>query len=133
MHYDYADLTHNFDPGALQRGHDYADDGHVLVAQWQAERLIGEVAGSGGAIYHQTIRVFTRREQVNFDGHCTCPVGYNCKHVVSVLIKDIECREREARQAPAAANAVAQHWLMQLSQLRQVTQPALSADRKSVV
>jgi superfamily II DNA or RNA helicase len=126
MHYDYADLTHNFDSGALKRGHDYSDDGHVLVAQWQGDRLIGEVAGSGGAIYHQTIRVFTRREQINFDGRCTCPVGYNCKHVVAVLIKDIECREREARQAPGAANAVAQHWLMQLSQLSQITQPALS-------
>ncbi len=126
MHYDYADLTQNFDAGALQRGHDYADDGNVLASQWKDDRLVGEVAGSGGAIYRQTIRVFARGERTNFDGKCSCPVGYNCKHVVSVLLKDIEHRERETRPAPGAANAVAQHWLMQLSQLRQVAQPALS-------
>jgi len=133
MHYDYADLTHNFDPGALRRGHDYADDGNVLASHWKDDRLVGEVAGSGGAIYRQTIRVFTRREQINFEGRCTCPVSYNCKHVVSVLVKDIEQRERETRPAPGAANAVAQHWLMQLSQLSQVSQPALSATGATTV
>lgn len=133
MHYDFADLIHNFDAGAMGRGQGYAEDGMVLSTHWKDERLVGEVAGSGGAVYRQSIRVFTRREQINFDGNCTCPVGYNCKHVVAVLITDIGRRERETRPSPAAASTVAQHWLMQLSQLRQVSQPQLSSNASTTI
>jgi len=133
MRYDYADLIKNFDAGAMQRGRGYAEDGNVLSTHWKNERLVGEVAGSGGEVYRQSIGVFSRREQINFDGNCTCPVGYNCKHVVSVLLKDIEFRERDERPSPGAATAIAQHWLMQLEQLRQVAQPQLSQSSSTTI
>ena len=50
--------------------------------------IVGSVAGSGGRVYSVDASLGQgpdgRLSQV--DGHCSCPIGYNCKHVAAVLL-----------------------------------------------
>ena len=52
------------------------------------DRIVGSVAGSGGRVYSVDASLGQgpdgRLSQV--DGHCSCPIGYNCKHVTAVLL-----------------------------------------------
>ncbi len=43
------------------------------------------VQGSGGAKYKLAINVAEKGGNATVNGECSCPVGYNCKHVAAVL------------------------------------------------
>lgn len=75
-------LSHFFDESTIRRGLDYADRGLVTKANKMADNtLIGNVLNRRGKLYRQHIII-----QRNFvTGTCTCPVGFNCKHIVAVL------------------------------------------------
>lgn len=90
MYYDHADLTRNFDAGTLQRGEDVARKGKVRMARRDDDKLVGEVGGSGGELYRQTVRFRAERGGVGFQGSCSCPMSYNCKHVVALLLADLD-------------------------------------------
>ncbi len=84
------DLRRLIEAGAVRRGVEYQARGHVVSADADPNgaAVSGIVAGSGGRAYHQDIAVEWavngRLAEVN--GSCTCPVGWNCKHVVAVLV-----------------------------------------------
>jgi uncharacterized Zn finger protein len=86
MYYDHAGLKHGLDAGTLQRGQDYARKGMVRAARRDGDRLVGEVSGSGNEPYRQTIRFRAERGGIGFQGSCSCPMSYNCKHVVALLL-----------------------------------------------
>ena len=74
---------------SFARGRDYARGNRVLAIAWDAdtETLTGSVVGQG-ALY-DTAAFFTSDGGglLRFDdGECTCPVGYNCKHVAAIVI-----------------------------------------------
>lgn len=117
MQFNDADLKRHFDPGTYQRGADYARKGKVRGLRWDGDRLIGEVEGSGGEHYRQTIR-FAHRGGIDIEGSCSCPMSYNCKHVVALLLDELQ---RAQATAPAAAAARAEHWLEQLAGLAQAS------------
>ena len=117
MYYDHADLKHGFDAGTLQRGEDYARKGKVRSARRDGDKLIGEVGGSGGELYRQTIRFKSGRGGIDFQGSCSCPMSYNCKHVVAVLLADLERYRHTMAQSPAAGAARAEAWLQDLALL----------------
>ncbi|HEX4518947.1 MAG TPA: DEAD/DEAH box helicase [Gaiellaceae bacterium] len=75
--------------GSFQRGRSYARAKRVLSLQWDpAERaLTGSVVGQGG-LYHATAFFSAGKDgALAFDdGECTCPVGFNCKHVVALVL-----------------------------------------------
>jgi len=50
--------------------------------------LLGAVKGSNRSIYSQSIEITDEFENddIVIEGQCSCPVGYNCKHVVAVCI-----------------------------------------------
>ena len=51
-------------------------------------RIQSEVRGSYGQTYDQSISVTEDgRGGLTVVGHCSCPVGYNCKHVVAALLR----------------------------------------------
>ena len=61
----------------------------MLAIEWDSdtETLTGSVVGQG-ALY-DTAAFFTSDGGglLGFDdGECTCPVGYNCKHVAAIVI-----------------------------------------------
>jgi hypothetical protein len=74
---------------SFQRGRSYARGGRVRAIAWDEgdETLTGSVVGNG-ALY-QTAAFFASEPDgvLAFgDGECTCPVGYNCKHVAALVI-----------------------------------------------
>jgi len=100
--------------GAYQRGENYYRGRHVLKVELEphpAGWLI-EAQVRGRRHYRQTIIV--KRDENTFIGHCSCPVSYNCKHVVATLFfaLDKNLFNPQAREA----NAVAQ-WLDELDAL----------------
>ena len=74
---------------SFKRGRSYARGNRVAAIEWDAnaERLTGSVIGQG-ALY-DTAAFFTADSggELAFDeGECSCPVGYNCKHVAAIVI-----------------------------------------------
>ena len=119
MHFTYDDIKRQFDSGTLSRGEGYALKGRVLAARDTGERIEGEVGGSGGTFYRQTIRFREDPRGFRFEGSCSCPISYNCKHVVAVLLASLEQQE----QGPALPMA-AEYWLQQMASLQAAPAPA---------
>ncbi len=80
---------------AFDRGRAYARRGRVLSGEWDpsGETLTGSVVGQG-ALYDTTAFFAGNRDgALAFeDGECSCPVGYNCKHVAALAIAAAESR-----------------------------------------
>ena len=74
---------------SFQRGRAYARRGRVLKLAWAPDgrSLSGAVVGNG-ALYRTTAFFdATRDDALEFaDGECSCPVGFNCKHVAALVI-----------------------------------------------
>jgi len=81
------DIESQFDAGFLARGHYYYLNGHVLETTLEERDpwvlLSGTVFGNHKHPYQVDIK-FKKNVRI-FSGDCSCPVGYNCKHVVAVL------------------------------------------------
>ncbi len=87
---------------SFKRGRGYAR-GRVVAITWDpdADTLVGSVVGQG-ALY-DTAAFFAAAPDGALafdDGECTCPVGYNCKHVAAIVIAAIDGRG-SSRTAPA--------------------------------
>ena len=85
-------LEENFDDRTQERGRAYWRQGRVQSLEWakpgrDGPTLLSRVEGSSG-YYDQTIGVDFDRGII--DGECSCPVGYNCKHVVAALWASME-------------------------------------------
>ncbi len=73
-----------FDVKTLERAFGYARGGNVLYLSGSPHTvLLAEVSNGRGEVYQQRIRI--KGPEV-VDGDCTCPVGFNCKHVAAALI-----------------------------------------------
>ena len=116
MHFTAADLSRQFDSSTLARGRAYASEGRVLAVRRDGDgRIEGTVRGSGGKVYRQSIRLGTSSRNLLCDGVCSCPMDYNCKHVVAVLLASLE-------QAPGTAlTPTAEHWLQKLASVQALT------------
>lgn len=66
----------------------------------------------GSRIYRQTITV--SNDEKDFNGHCSCPVTYNCKHVAAILFFALE--KNLFNQQALESNPVEQ-WLDELNEL----------------
>ncbi len=78
------------------RGRGYARRDRVVSIEWDpdGETLTGSVVGQG-ALY-STAAFFAEGAggALAFDdGQCTCPVGYNCKHVAALVIAASDSRD----------------------------------------
>ena len=78
-----------FAPAYVERGARYLREGRVLTADFNAAQgiLIGRVRGSRHRIYQCLIRIEPQADGTpRIAGQCSCPVGFNCKHVAAVLL-----------------------------------------------
>ncbi len=75
-----------FGAGDFSRGRDYFLDSRAHIDKLDNGVLLAECRGSGRQRYRQRIRLIERGERWDVDGRCSCPVGYNCKHVVAALL-----------------------------------------------
>jgi len=96
---------------AYARGRGYARGNRVAAIEWDldAETVTGSVVGQG-AIYSTTAFFGSEPDgALTFDeGECSCPVGYDCKHVAALVIAATDARSTgqamrpSRRVAPAA-------------------------------
>ncbi len=121
------ELRRIFDAATVSRGADYAARGQVRAADAdpRGEAVEGRVAGSGGRVYVQEIALewAVGGRLLEVDGGCTCPVGWNCKHVVAVLLsleRKLRSRDRSVGApagGPAAMSREAALWLDRLERM----------------
>ena len=112
-YFDEDDIYDNTDGATAERGRDYFRRGKVLSCAVNGKEIDGVVSGSGRQVYTQSIHL--RGESGEFDGSCTCPMEYNCKHVAAVLFA---CLERQGVHAPtlAALPYASSVWLRRLAE-----------------
>jgi hypothetical protein len=109
-------IAHQFDTATLARGEDYARRGKVVSIEWHDDDFLqGEVEGSGRQVYAQNIFLKPGKSGLQVAGECTCPMDYNCKHVVAVLLADLERRTVVPAPPASALPATAERWLERLA------------------
>lgn len=93
MLYTADDLTLTFPSQYLARGRQYQRMGKVrgLAMTGNGATVIAEVSGTAPEPYDVFIEI-TRgsRGSTSIEGSCTCPVGYNCKHVAAALLQALQ-------------------------------------------
>lgn len=73
------------------RGKRYAEAGAVLDCDFDDDSLVGVGTIAGTHPYEALIKLVAGPRNLEFDyGDCSCPVGYNCKHTVALLLALIE-------------------------------------------
>jgi superfamily II DNA or RNA helicase len=85
-------------PTFFQRGRDYARSGAVTSLEWEPVDgvLSGTVQGSAPHPYRCVVTIPSGgRATRAISGTCTCPVGFDCKHVAALLLASNESAARE--------------------------------------
>jgi len=100
MMYTSDDIRSQFDSGTYNRGADYHRRGKVLQADVDGDVIKGQVSGSMSDTYRQTIKLVAKGPLTRFEGDCSCPMDYNCKHVVAVLLKALDSSVPAASALP---------------------------------
>lgn len=93
-------IKSSFGSISYQRGQEYFSAGRVSdveIFQEDANNVIIYSAVQGQEPYNVKVAITrsTAKQEPNISGNCTCPMVYNCKHVVATLFAVI------AQQAPA--------------------------------
>ncbi len=84
-------MIHLFSEATVQRGLGYAVGGRVRPGSVELEdgqvHIQAQVRGSAPELYRVSIWLAAdgTDPDTGYDSDCTCPVGYDCKHVVAVL------------------------------------------------
>jgi len=88
-------LLREFDKTYIERGKRYLEEKRVLFVSAKEEEdvlvLRGKVRGNYRNAYFQEIYI----DEDEIVSNCTCPVGFNCKHVVAVILKYLENKRDE--------------------------------------
>jgi SNF2 family DNA or RNA helicase len=75
-----------FEPAVFERGRLYAKQGMTRLVHVTPDTIDARCHGTAERPYRQQIQLSVEDEHWVVDGSCSCPVGHNCKHVVSVLL-----------------------------------------------
>ena len=90
LDFDLATLRRAIGGGSFVRGTEYARQQAVLRVDWDPDgsALRGMVQGQGGHVYHTAaFLTLAPGQPAKFDmGECSCPVSFNCKHVVALVM-----------------------------------------------
>ena len=100
---------------SFSAGADYFRRGRVLSLSAGAgdrrHTVTSEVEGSHSQVYDQSITIDRNgRGGLTVIGYCTCPVGYNCKHVAAALL-EWSSGAAEAEADPYRASPEVEAWL----------------------
>src|ERR1700761_9100478 len=108
LDFDLATLRRAIGGGSFVRGTEYARQQAVLRVDWDPDgsALRGMVQGQGGHVYRTAaFLTLTPGQPAKFDmGECSCPISFNCKHVVALVMTAIGSGTIEP---PAPARAAA--------------------------
>ncbi|WP_340121418.1 SNF2-related protein [Methylobacter svalbardensis] len=88
-----SDIRYECGDAFYERGRSYFETNRVINLTVKSEgalfvQLNAAVKGSHKDPYRQNIRIVWRPDYsaAEIEGDCTCPVGYNCKHVAAVCL-----------------------------------------------
>ena len=84
------DIRRAVAPNAFQAGLEYQKDRRVRDLRVAADgaAIDAEVLGSRRSPYRQSVQLIRAPNgKLSATGSCTCPVGFNCKHVAAVLFE----------------------------------------------
>lgn len=88
-----SDIIKECGASFYDRGKHYHEAGLVMQCKVTSEgalftQLNATVEGSASSPYKQNIRIVWRPDyrSADIEGSCSCPVGYNCKHVVAACL-----------------------------------------------
>ncbi len=91
--YTEADLLEEFSENQLQNARKIIRQNKVLELKPDLQKgtLRGKVRGSHGETYRLEVMLSASRQgEVEIFGDCTCPVGYNCKHVAALMLYGLQ-------------------------------------------
>ncbi|BBB60090.1 hypothetical protein UNDKW_1817 [Undibacterium sp. KW1] len=114
------DVAAQFPRDTFIRGMDYANDNKVKGWSFENDFIESEVQGSGRNIYTQEIElIFDGKGALEeVIGGCSCPVEYNCKHTVAVLLNILDHQQKKSPSGKPAIEAslsfAEQKWLHEL-------------------
>jgi hypothetical protein len=100
MLYTVDDIRQTFDSGTYNRGAEYHRRRKVLHVAIDGDVIKGLVSGSDNGSYRQTIKLSMSGQQKRLKVDCSCPMDYNCKHTVAVLLAALDSMPKPA-QPPA--------------------------------
>ena len=107
-------LASEVDPGTWRRGQAYFQEGRAEVLEVfenrQSVSILSECHGSEYYPYEQEILITSHRHGLSLTGHCDCPVGFNCKHVVAAVLE----WQRQIGAQPAETADLLDVWLDEL-------------------
>lgn len=111
---DVTDIIRVVGGAAFQRGQTYAKGGAVVDLEWepQSEVLRAKVRGHSSVPYRTMLQLGEKRQGDYrlLDNHCSCPVGFDCKHVAAVALQSntdhLVARQEFIRPSAAGAPAV---------------------------
>lgn len=103
MHLTLGDIRNAVGSAAYSRAQEYVESDRVLVLGQNEDVIEGAVKGSGRNIYSQEIDLQVKNRRLHIEGDCSCPVGYNCKHVAAVLIEYLRASQLPAALVPKPA------------------------------
>jgi len=107
-------LETEVDSGSWRRGLAYFQEGRADVIEVFENRghfsIRSECQGSQFARYAQEILIMSSPRGATLTGHCDCPVGFNCKHVVAAVL---EWQQQTGAKLAPTSDAV-DLWLSEL-------------------
>ncbi len=102
QHLRTRDWRQSFGSGDFRRGQSYADEARSHDLRFERGLLLASCRGSGSEQYQQRIRLAEQDGVWHVEGRCSCPVAWNCKHVVAALLT-LERLQHDHQQIPGAA------------------------------
>lgn len=85
--YSLHDIIKNFSGKDYLRGHTYAQQGKVKNILYNSGTLSAKVQGTRKTPYQVTVEINNGNNNTKyFKGYCSCPVEFQCKHIVATLL-----------------------------------------------
>ena len=88
LRFTYEDLVAQLGSEEVHKGAFVLADNGVVDVEMSDDGtdVYSTVTGTKSRLYEQNIAIMTYGKSVQIEGDCTCPVGFNCKHIAAVLL-----------------------------------------------
>ena len=110
-------ILEEFTSSTLAKAHQIRRDGKIISYTHHDDHVDAKVRGSNREVYQQTIDIIhDYGDDVEIEGECSCPIGYNCKHVAAVLLQIFEKPKNQKLKTPQDTWAEKMRLMAQLKQ-----------------
>jgi len=137
LNFTREDIEETFDEKTINRGYDYYTSQKVMkfdiyINKDKDVEIFSKVLGT--ELYEQHLAIYTMNNKIHIDGDCSCPVGYNCKHIVAVLFQALYKEEHQVQVENNESEIVqeidkSQLWLDEFIELNSQNEERVIEDR----